>query len=370
MMMEECALAEELIRLDSSRPAGVKACVELIHGWLLARGVRVRREAVIDGREVLIAERGQGARRLLLCGHLDVVPAPEELFEPRRENGRLLGRGAYDMKGALAAMMLAIADADEPEGEAAVSLLIVPDEERTDLAEDSPVEAPNCTEVLVSQGLTADFVVCGEPTDMSVGVQAKGVLMLRIRVEGTAAHGSTPWLGDNAILRAVDYYGRIMDLPFSRVSSELFARPSINLSRIIGGEALNAVPGRCSMDVDVRYVPGQDPDQVLDEIRAIDPRAEVDVLLERAPADVTPDLPAVKSLVRCASAYEPKAAAVGRHGASDVGAFLGAGIPAVEFGPRGGGHHGSGEHVEIDSLSDYRRAVSDYVSLWCAGEVG
>ena len=367
--MEECALAEELIRLDSSRPPGVAACVELIHGWLIARGVPVRREGLPGGREVLLARRGAGRRHLLLCGHLDVVPAPEELFDPRRDNGRLRGRGAYDMKGALAAMMLVVAGLSDPGPDASVSLLVVPDEERVDLGGDAPGDDANCTEMMVARGLSADFVICGEPTDMDVGVQAKGVLMLRIVVPGTAAHGSTPWLGENAILRAVDYYQRVMSLPFASASSELFSRPSVNLSRITGGEALNSVPGRCAIDVDIRFVPGQDAGEIVSQIRALDPRVEVRVLLQRRPADVSPELPPVRELVAAASEVHPSAAAVGRHGASDVGAFLGAGIPAVEFGPRGGGHHGIGEHVDIGSLTDYRRALERFATAWSAGAV-
>lgn len=365
--MEECALAEELIRLDSSHPPGVAACVDLVHGWLIARGVPVRRELLAGGREVLVAQRGTGDQRLLLCGHLDVVPGTRELFEPRRVNGRLRGRGAYDMKGALAAMMLVVAGAPEPHPDASLSLLIVPDEERTDLGTDAPGDDANCTEIMVHRGLRADFVICGEPTDMDVGVQAKGVLMMRIVIPGTSAHGSTPWLGDNAILRAVDYYERVMKLPFASTSSQLFSRPSVNLSRIVGGEALNSVPGRCAIDVDVRYVPGQEPGEILDQVRSLDPRAEIRVLLQRRPADVSPELDHVRGLLSAAAAVSPGARAVGRHGASDVGAFLGEGIPAVEFGPRGGGHHGLGEHVEIGSLRDYRTALANFAADWVTG---
>ena len=110
-----------------------------------------------------------------------------------------------------------------------------------------------------AEGFIGDFAITGEPTDLHVGVQAKGVLALRIVVSGRAAHGSTPWLGDNAVLKAIDVFRRIETLPFSRESSELFDRPSINLGRINGGDALNKVPDECTMDVDIRYLPNQDP---------------------------------------------------------------------------------------------------------------
>ncbi len=137
---------------------------------------------------------------------------------------------------------------------------------------------------------------------MQVGVQAKGVLMMRVDVPGTAAHGATPWLGDNAVLRAVDLFRRISGLPFASESAPLFERPSINLGRIQGGDAVNKVPDLCRMDVDVRYLPGQSPDEVLRQVRALDAEARLEVLLERPPADVPPDHVFVQALLAAASA--------------------------------------------------------------------
>lgn len=259
------------------------------------------------------------------------------------------------MKDALAAMMLVLADLQRGVRGVQVELLVVPDEERAE-------PGANCTEMMVRDGLRADFVVCGEPTDMQVGVQAKGVLMLRVEVQGVAAHGSTPWLGDNAILRAVDLYERLLELPFAGESTPLFARPSINLGRIQGGDAVNKVPDSCRIDVDVRYLPGQDPAEVLRQVRTLGP-CDARVLMERPPAYVAPDHPMVLLLLEAAGRHEPTAASVGRDGASDAVAFLEVGVPAVEFGPRGAGHHGPDEHVDILSLAAYRRALADFARL-------
>jgi succinyl-diaminopimelate desuccinylase len=198
---------------------------------------------------------------------------------------------------------------------------------------------------------------------MRVGVQAKGVLMMRVDVAGTAAHGATPWLGDNAVLRAVDLFRRIGTLPFAAESAPLFESPSINLGRIQGGDAVNKVPDRCRMDVDVRYLPGQSPEEVLRQMRSLDPCARVEVLLERPPANVPPGHPVVQALLDAAGRYEPSTTSVGRDGASDAVAFLEVGVPAVEFGPRGGGHHGPEEYVEIESLPRYRRALTDFARI-------
>jgi len=350
--VDEVLLAERLIAYDTSRRSGLGLATDFVAGWLEARGAAVD-HIETGGRRCLVARVGEGPTRLVLNGHLDVVPGHPEQFEPRVEGGRLIGRGAYDMKAALAAMMLAVADLSAGLHGVEVELMVVPDEERSDPGE-------NCTEMLVRDGLRADFVVCGEPTDMHVGVQAKGVLMLRVEVAGTAAHGATPWLGENAVLRAVDLFRRIQTLPFAAESAPLFERPSINLGRIQGGDAVNKVPDACRMDVDLRYLPGQEPEEVLRQVRSLDPHAHVDVLVERPPADVSPDHPLVQALLRAASRYEPSTASVGRDGASDAVAFIGVGVPAVEFGPRGAGHHGPEEYVEIESLPRYRAALVDF----------
>jgi succinyl-diaminopimelate desuccinylase len=353
--VDEVLLAERLIGYDTSRRSGIGLATDFVAGWLEAQGAAVQRMET-GGRRCLVARVGTGSTRLVLHGHLDVVPGHPEQFAPRVENGRLFGRGAYDMKSALAAMMLAVADLSGETDGVEVELVVVPDEERSDPGE-------NCTEMLVRDGLRADFVVCGEPTDMHVGVQAKGVLMVRVDVAGTAAHGATPWLGDNAVLRAVDLFRRIQTLPFAAESAPLFERPSINLGRIQGGDAVNKVPDLCRMDVDVRYLPGQSPEGVLAQIRSLDPGAGVEVLIERPPAEVPADHPMVRALLAAAGREEPSSASVGRDGASDAVAFLGVGVPAVEFGPRGGGHHGPEEYVEIESLPRYRRALVEFARM-------
>jgi succinyl-diaminopimelate desuccinylase len=158
-------------------------------------------------------------------------------------------------------------------------------------------------------------------------------------------------------------FRRIEGLPFAAESAPLFERPSINLGRIAGGDAVNKVPDHCRMDVDVRYLPGQHHEEVLQQVRSLEPTARVEVLLERPPAEVASDHPVVQALLDAAGRYEPSTTSVGRDGASDAVAFLEVGVPAVEFGPRGGGHHGPEEFVEIDSLPRYRRALVDFARI-------
>lgn len=356
--MDERVLAERLMTYDTSTPSGLRAAAGFVKGWLESKSLPVQ-STEHGGLPVLSVDVGgpAGSPTVILHGHLDVVPAYAHQFEPRVEGDRLIGRGAYDMKGALAAMMVALPELASQDA-VRVRFVCVPDEEAEDLTDRS-------TDALVAGGLTGDFAITGEPTDLHIGVEAKGVLALRLSIAGVAAHGSTPWLGDNAVLKAGDAFRRIETLPFSRESSELFDRPSINLARIEGGDAFNKVPDRCTMDVDIRYLPTQDPGELLAQIRAI-PDVEVVKSFIRKPAVVARTNPYVRALRDGLASYvDPArpAMSVGRDGASDAISFLEAGIPAVEFGPVGAGHHGPEEWVSIESLGAYRRALVDFVGV-------
>jgi succinyl-diaminopimelate desuccinylase len=354
--MEVRALTEELIAYDTSTAEGIKLCAGFVRGWLEARDI-VAEQLGVRGLPVTMAEVGpaDGKPVVLLHGHIDVVPGRHEQFMPRVDGDRLYGRGAYDMKGALACLLLALADLRDQE-RVRVRLGIVPDEE-------SEEETDRGGDRLVEAGFVGDFAITGEPTDLHVGVAAKGVLAMRLLVSGRAAHGASPWLGENAILRAYEVFRALESLPFADQSSELFDRPSINLGRILGGDALNKVPDSCVIDVDVRYLPEQDPGEILAQVRQL-PGTRVISTFSRPPAVVDPDLPYVVALREAAGSQGDGTAqgVVGRDGASDAVSFLRAGVPAVEFGPVGGGHHGPEEWVSVPSLERYRRSITEFVN--------
>ena len=355
--MDERALTERLITYDTSTLEGMQAAAGFVKGWLEARDVEVT-GTTHNGRPVLAATVGPaGPPTIILHGHLDVVPGHPEQFTPRVDGDRLYGRGAYDMKGGLASMMCALHDL-AAQDRVRVHFVCVSDEESEEIEQRG-------SDYLVEQGYIGDFAITGEPTDMHIGIQAKGVLAMRIEVTGTAAHGSTPWVGDNAVLKAIDVFRQIEVLPFARESSDLFDRPSINLGRIVGGDALNKVPDLCLIDVDVRYLPGQDADEIRAAVDAL-PDASVVKIFHRQPAIVDREDPFVQALGGAIARVAPppgERISVGRDGASDAISFLEAGVPAVECGPVGHGHHGPEEWVSIRSLGDYRKALVEFVKL-------
>jgi succinyl-diaminopimelate desuccinylase len=355
--MDERALTERLITYDTSTLDGMQAAAGFVKGWLEARDVEVW-GTMYNDRPVLAATVGPDTGpTIVLHGHLDVVPAHPEQFTPRVRGDRLYGRGAYDMKGGLASMMCALRELASQDA-VRVHFVCVSDEETEEIEQRG-------SDHLVEQGYTGDFAITGEPTNMHIGIQAKGVLAMRIEVTGTAAHGSTPWVGDNAVVKAVDVFRQIESLPFARESSELFDRPSINLGRIVGGDALNKVPDLCVLDVDIRYLPGQDAAAIRAAVEAL-PDTNVVRVFHRQPAIVDRDNVHVRALgaaISLVAAPATERLGVGRDGASDAISFIEAGVPAVECGPVGDGHHGPEEWVSIRSLGQYRQALVEFVKL-------
>src|SRR5918998_3233740 len=174
--MDERVLAERLISYDTSTPDGIRAAAGFVKGWLESVDIDVRADE-FHGLPVLTADIGRGdGPVLVLHGHIDVVPGHAEQFVPRVEGDRLIGRGAYDMKGGLAAIMCAVRDAAEQD-RVRVRFVCVPDEESEDVE-------THAIDWLMREGLRGDFAITGEPTDLHIGVQAKGVLALRLGVSG------------------------------------------------------------------------------------------------------------------------------------------------------------------------------------------
>src|SRR6516164_5951440 len=169
-MLDEQVLAERLISYDTSRPEEIVAAAGFVKGWLESRDIEVRHHDH-NGLPVLVAEVGPSADAsagefpcVVFHGHLDVVPGHAEQFSPRVEGDRLIGRGAYDMKGGLAGMMCALKDL-ERQTRVRVRLICVPDEESEEIDDRS-------TDAAVGRGLGGNFAITGEPTNLHIGVEA------------------------------------------------------------------------------------------------------------------------------------------------------------------------------------------------------
>jgi acetylornithine deacetylase/succinyl-diaminopimelate desuccinylase family protein len=262
---EVLAFARALIAAPSENPGGTEDEAAAVASEILA-GVGATPETIRgdEGRPSVVASIGTGARPSLAWnGHLDVVPVGDrstwthDPFGGAVKDGRLIGRGAADMKGPVAAALAAAA--------AVRRAGIVPAGTLTfHLAADEEHMGLHGTKVLWERGLLdQDGCIVGEPSDLQLGLAQRGGAWITATARGTAAHGSQPRLGVNAITSMARLLLRLPEvLPDLR--HPLVGAPSVNAALITGGSAPNVVPDRCQVEIDRRIVPGEtDPSAVL-----------------------------------------------------------------------------------------------------------
>jgi acetylornithine deacetylase len=347
-------LVKELVAIDSVNPtlvpggAGEREIARFVAGWLTSHGVDAEYHELTDGRANVVGRVGGrgGGRTLLLNAHMDTVAVggDDASLAPRVEGSRLYGRGAYDMKGGLAAVLLAAAAVprDLP-GEVVVAA--VADEEALSIG----------TEALVG-AVRADAAIVTEPTELRVALAHKGFVWLELETTGVAAHGSRYDLGVDAIARMGPALVGLADLDrrlrADRAPHPLLGGPSLHASLIEGGHELSSYPNRCVLKVERRTLPGETVALVEEQVAAIAGEASLTTLFARLPLETSGDEPVVQTLLTEATARlgQPPDV-IGVSGWMDASLLAEAGIPSVIFGPRGEGAHADVEWVDLESVA-------------------
>ncbi len=376
-MTEMIDLLSQLVAIDSVNPdlvpgaAGEGEIAGFVAEWLERAGLEIHvQEAGLGRPNVIGIVRGTGGgRSLMLNAHMDVVSTAGMSggWGPRVEGARLYGRGSWDMKGSLAAIMLAGADLakNPPRGDVLITAVV--DEEFASIGTAAIVEE-----------WSADAAVVTEPTAMQIGVAHKGFVWIDIETFGIAAHGSRPHQGVDAIAKMGHVLVGIEELDRSLrtgAGHPLLGTGSIHASLIDGGSELSSYPARCLLRAERRTIPGERvavvEGQIVDIVRGLaakDPnlRAEVRVGLSRAPFEVSMDQPIVQLLQnRAAAAMGRTPSPIGESGWMDSALLSSAGIPTVIFGPRGEGAHSAVEWVDLNDLDQCRKIYVDTAREFC-----
>jgi acetylornithine deacetylase len=362
------ALLADLVAIDSINPslvpggAGEGEIARFVGGWLSERGLEVDIADVEPGRPNVVARtRGKGdGRSLLLYAHMDVVGVDgmADPFSPRVGGNRLYGRGAYDMKAGLAAIMVAAANAAEQDVAGDVIVAAVCDEEFASVGAQA-----------VAESVRADAAIVTEPTgaEITVAIAHKGFTWHEIVVRGRAAHGSRPEDGVDAIARM----GPVL-VELDRFAAELNGRPghpllgpgSIHASIIDGGRELSTYPESCRLQLERRTLPGETIEIVEAELTALlgDADATLHTTLVREPFEVGADAPIVAAARRALGQEVPVTGGIGW---ADSAIFSAAGIPTVIFGPGGEGAHAAVEWVDVRSLERCREVYAAVAAAVC-----
>jgi acetylornithine deacetylase len=368
-------LTRQLVAIESINPglgvggSGEGELARFVVGWCERAGLETTLSEPAAGRPnvVAVARGSGGGSSLMLNAHMDTVGVVgmADPFEGRLVDGRLYGRGAGDMKGSLAAIMLVGAAAVGSGLRGDVIVTAVADEEVASVGTEA-----------IAATMNADAAIVTEPTDMEVAIAHRGFVHLEIETVGRAAHGSRPDLGIDAIAKM----GRVL-VGVEEIDRRLRANPthpllgsgSIHASLVEGGQEYSSYPARCVVQAERRTIPGETIDGAVAEIEAVlDAASSVDAdfegrvraLASREPFEVTDDARIVTLVRRCAAAVtgsEPDV--VGVSFWADSALLASAGIPTVLFGPRGAGLHTEAEWVDVASLE---RCVEIYGAVAAA----
>ncbi len=361
-------LLASLVAIDSVNPdlvpgaAGEAAIAAFCADWMRRRGFEVHVVEEIAGRPSVVGiARGRGGgRSLMFNGHTDTVglaPYGGDPLSPRREGGRLHGRGSFDMKGGVAAMMVA-AERAAREGLAGdVIVACVADEEYASFGTEQ-----------VARRFRADAAVVTEPSHLEPTIAHRGFVWATVIIEGRAAHGSRPDLGVDAIAKA----GRVL-VGIEELDQRLRTHPthallgsgSVHASLISGGQELSSYPAQCRVSLERRTIPGEtgatfatELTDILEAVAARDPafRWRLEMGLERPPFEVSPDEPVVAALTAASQARLGRPPTWrGEPFWTDCAILAGAGIPCLMFGADGAGAHSAEEWADeasVDALAD------------------
>jgi acetylornithine deacetylase len=376
--IELTQLLAELVQVNSTNPdlvangAGEGEIARYIAAWAERRDLEAHRIEPVAGRpSVVVVARGTGGgSSLLLNGHVDTVGVAgmTDPFGARIEDGKLYGRGAYDMKGGVAAALWAAARGKERGLRGDVIVTCVADEEVASLGTQAVLET-----------WRADAAIVTEPTALDLCMAHKGFVWLEVEVHGRAAHGSRPDLGIDAIAKAGQILSDIQALDArlrAGTGHPLLGAGSIHVSLIRGGQEMSSYPESCVIGIERRTVPGESVAQVETELREIldaaeqrDPafRATARTTLARDPFEAPPNLE-IASLVRqhAASVTGEERRAYGDTAWMDSAFLSAANIPTIVFGPDGAGAHAVEEWADLESVQRCAETLLAVATDYCA----
>ena len=346
----------QLIRIDSRNPdlistaPGERVIAEHCVAWLREQGVDAWTDEVQPDRCNAVARVGSSGPVLTLCAHLDTVDVAGMTippFEPAITDGRMYGRGAYDMKGGAAAILVAMAELARMPLRCTVQAALVCDEEYASIGAADFVSR-----------YRSDACIVTEPSEGNLILAHKGFVWLEIETRGVAAHGSRWQDGVSAVGRMGAVIGALErhDAEVLRARTHPLLGPaSMHCAMVSGGDGWSTYAPRCALRVERRTLPGETSAQVLAEVReliaATGVEAEVREVLSRSPLECAQDSAiagAVRDAATSVTGTQPEDAGVAYW--MDAAIFADAGAETVNYGPGGTGAHAAVEWVELDSV--------------------
>ncbi len=360
----------DLVRIDSQNPPGdEKTIAAFVQKYLVRLGLKTRSVEFSPGRTNVLAYFGgkRHKKSLLITPHLDTVPAGNSWkrnpFLAHKEGRRLYGLGATDCKGNLAVCLEALRSLVEEKARLDYELVFAAtaDEESGSGLGLIPLLEKNILKPSAALVLDAD--------DFEIVFTQKGLLHLKLVIEGKKAHGAYPWLGDNAIARAVEILYGLARARLSSARNRYLRAATLNIGTIRGGDKVNVVADRCECELDLRFLPGTAPETMLKKIRQAAQkhagRFKLEIESLQTPYAIEKSHPLIKYLRQAMLKVKIKPVLTGSEGATVITFFQHKNIPAVAtgFGSAGCAHMAD-EYVQADNLYKGTQVLVEFLKSY------
>ncbi|MHC4283174.1 MAG: M20 family metallopeptidase [Planctomycetota bacterium] len=303
---------------------------------------------------------------LLFACHLDVVPPGQASwkhppFDAVESDGKIYGRGSTDMKGGIAAIVTAIGDIANAGTKLQGDIILFG-------AAGEETDSCGAKRFVRNRGQLPEIagVVLPEPTDFEIITSHRGMFWLKVQTFGKTAHSSTPQLGVNAISSMTSVLNELENFKIRFEPHDLLGDCSMSINTIAGGQALNVVPDKCEIEIDIRTVPRQNHQDIIDDLQNIfaklkqkNPQFEAEVSVVRQVGALETDIQCDFVRDFCSVTNINKTTAVGF--TTDGPHFASLGLPVVIFGP--GKPHLAHKPDEYIDISDLKKGVEHYKNI-------
>ena len=342
---------------DKNHPKAIKKCFNFVKSDLENAGLKVKAYSPNYQFSLVAGRQLKKHYQFFLIGHLDVVPADyKNAFKPTIRGNRLYGRGASDMKGVTAAMIKLLKDLATNQPQADVGLMITTDEE---------IGGFNGVDYLVNTlGYTCDCAVVPDGgRNWQLVTAEKGVFLVEINSKGKSAHGSQPWLGDNALDKLIRICSEIRN-QMPKVSQNDRWHPTCNLGLISGGNTPNMVPAFARAHLDFRHPEKKQKNtivKIIEKAVAMERGVTWKITVEGAPLVNNPQNKYFRKIQAVAKKNRQELKIIKEDGASDGRFFSVKAIPVIMFKPVCSEAHIYNEWIDLKSLEKFYQILKQFI---------
>lgn len=363
-------LIRDLIRIDSQNPPGNESRIAgFVGNYLRKSGLKVKNYEFKNKRSNVVAVLGGPGKKhsLLLTPHLDTVPAGKSWrFDPfagKISGGKIYGLGATDCKANIACALEAIKSIVEEKIKLSYNLVFAA------TADEECGSELGLIPLLNKAILKPDAAVILDADDFDIVVAQKGLIHLKVKIQGRKAHGAYPWQGRNAIEIAAKVIGGLKRFKFSYTRNDYLRAPTINTGTIRGGDKVNVVADWCEFELDFRFLPGDSAKEILRKlgliVRRYTQKFKIEIEGIQKPYLIDRKHPLVECLLKSALKYKPASRIRGSEGATVITFFQDKNIPAVAtgFGSPGCAHTAD-EYVKIGNLRKGALLLEEFIKSY------